>query len=125
MPAVPKRVRATILFSMAVVFAIGLLALIAAIRLLLTPHFMSMYADYGAPLPKLTVFAAGNVPSLVSLGLAAAGVALAERGRRRESPALTGTGLFVVVLTASALLGLTMWAMYLPIFEIAEAYGAG
>jgi type II secretory pathway component PulF len=99
-------------------FVVGAeIAAMVWMRAWLVPALEGMFAEFGTVPPVLTRLALGD-PTVVLLGgvlAAAAGWALARvrRVRRRETMlvALAGIGF--------ALVGFALWAMYLPIIELA------
>jgi type II secretory pathway component PulF len=92
----------------------------------MVPPFAAMFEDFGArgELPALTRLAIQPVLSggvtLATLGLASAGAA--HRGLRGGA-----AGTFVIgagAVVAAAAIPLLVYAMYLPVFEIADAIRA-
>ncbi|MBI2894998.1 MAG: hypothetical protein HYY06_15695 [Deltaproteobacteria bacterium] len=89
----------------------GLLGL-GLTRLALVPAFTEMFADFGGPLPTITLAAIATWPTAIVVVLV---VALAAVGLWRRRVAL----LVVATVLAALAIGLTVAAMYAPIFELA------
>lgn len=102
-----------------IVAALGILAIVA-VQVFVVPSFADMFRDFGGPLPSLTRLLLGwvvvSIAILVTAVLAGIGIALRVTGRGVGTVAI-GAAAFVPALT----LPLMLYAMYLPIFEIAGA----
>jgi hypothetical protein len=84
-----------------------------------TPAFLSMYEDFGPSLPGITVFVSRSWYPLASgfLVLILAGSGLVSSAPIKTRRALLVAGFFIGLV----LVGIYLWGLYAPIFELAGA----
>ena len=97
-----------------VISALGVLWSLVA-SFVIAPVYVKMFADFGSRLPQLTIL---MVKPWAPLGLAVGCFAIVASSSRLEAKWLALT---VSVVTTLAQPTLFLMAMYLPIFQIAQA----
>jgi type II secretory pathway component PulF len=122
--APPPSAVTSVLIALSVVFAALDFAAIGGWLLLgwqVTPSFRGMFADFGAALPtatRLVIDPAYGLGMAVAMALALGGMVLAAVLVSLR-PAGWASLLGALLVANLAALGVTVWALYLPIFAMA------
>lgn len=99
-------------------------AALMGLQILVVPRFAEMYREFGAVLPILTrVTLVGAVPvggAVVTLGLGAAGALASRRGAEGQGTGAIGVALLAAgVVVGLGAMGVSLYGLYAPIFELA------
>ena len=99
------------------VAALGVLWSGVLIPLVFAPRFAQMFADFGGRLPAFTLLVLKQWPPMLASMIPMAMLGMAAAGDR---PVATRRRLIVAAFVAGgALVGVLLWGLYLPIFELA------